>query len=177
MSEWYTTLSWHQELYIYMCVCVCFLSRYKSLAALLQPVQSFLLKHTKKRMEPTQMKQCERDVYVKCSFFIIIYLFTYNWNLSDITNLIQQRMEQLIPNDPVALDTALKGCCAGFHAMLLPSLLGISLSTRASLERSEKMLGLSQGRHKYTIPPHRDNLSVLSIPPSPLKKKSIKLAL
>ncbi len=86
-------------------------------------------------------------------------------------------MEQLIPNDPATSDTITKGRCTGFRAMRMPSRLGISLSTRVGLEELEKMLGLSRGRHKHTIPPHRDDLSVLGTPPNPLKKKSIKLAL
>jgi hypothetical protein len=72
---------------------------------------------------------------------------------------------------------SLKGRRAGFRMMRMPSRLGISLSTRVGLEELEKMLGLSRGRHKHTIPPHMDDLSVLGTPPNPRKKKSIKLAL
>jgi hypothetical protein len=86
-------------------------------------------------------------------------------------------MEQLIPNDPATSDTITKGRCTGFRAMRMPSRLGISPSTQAVLEGLGKMLGLSRGRHKHTIPPHRDDLSVLGTPPSYRKKKSIKLAL
>jgi hypothetical protein len=53
-----------------------FPGRHKSLVALLRPVQSFLLKHKKKRMEPIQTKQRGKYVYVKCSF--VYYLFIYN---------------------------------------------------------------------------------------------------
>jgi len=57
-------------------------------------------------MEPIQNKQRGRYVYVKYSF--VYYLFIYNRNLSDVTNLIQQRME-LIPNDPATSDTVTEG--------------------------------------------------------------------
>jgi len=39
------------------------------------------------------------------------------------------------------------------------------------------MLGLFRGPHKHTIPPYKNDLSVLGTPPQPLKKKSIELAL
>jgi len=45
--------------------------------------------------------------------------------------------------------------------MRMPLRLGISMSIQAGLEGLGKILGLSRGRHKHTIPQNRDDLSVI----------------
>jgi hypothetical protein len=86
-------------------------------------------------------------------------------------------MEQLIPNDPAASDTVTEGTVCWLPRDAYAIVLGNKPEYSGRVRGVEKMLGLSRGQHKHTIPPHKDDLSVLGTPPNPLKKKSIKLAL